>query len=213
MAVAAGTFAAASSAIAAVTDACFSARTPPQSEGPFYPVNDQLDKDTDLTQVTGGLGKAKGQMIFVTGTILDQNCRPIKGARIEIWQACESGRYNHPNDESGLPLDRNFQYWGIAHTGTDGKYIFKTIKPGSYPAGSGWIRPPHIHYKVSALGFHELTTQLYFSGDPLNDKDLILKALPSADQKKVVVPLSPAGPEFNPNSLLGDFSITLQRVV
>ena len=34
--------------------------TPPQTEGPFYPIEDQLDKNTDLTFVDGSRNRATG---------------------------------------------------------------------------------------------------------------------------------------------------------
>lgn len=128
---------------------CFLPKTPSQPEGPFYPITPQSDKDTDLTRVEGLSGSAKGQIILVQGIVSDEKCIPIRGARVEIWQACATGRYNHPGDESGLELDDHFQYWGIATTDAYGEYYFKTILPGSYPAGEGWIRPPHIHFKIA----------------------------------------------------------------
>src|SRR5438552_2220640 len=72
--------------------------TPAQTEGPFYPVKDQADKDTDLTQVSGRITKAKGDVIYVRGRVQDQACRPVAGALVEIWQACATGKYNHPSD-------------------------------------------------------------------------------------------------------------------
>ncbi len=33
----------------------------------------------------------------------------------------------------------------------------------------------------------ELITQLYFDGDPLNDKDMLLKAVPEGDRKHLLV--------------------------
>lgn len=208
----AGGLAIAPRVIADLTDGCFSPKTPKQPEGPFYPVDDQLDKDTDLTHLEGSSIKAEGKVVYITGQVIDKNCEPIRGAIVEIWQACVSGRYNHPGDDSGLALDKNFQYWGIARTDDSGKYLFKTILPGSYPAGAGWIRPPHIHYKISALGFFELITQLYFSGNPLNDQDRILMNLPASERVKVVVPLKPSGSGFDPESQTAEFSITLERV-
>ncbi len=194
-------------------DACVSPKTPKQPEGPFYPVVGQSDKDTDLTRVVGQSAAAKGAIIYVTGSILDRLCVPISGASVEIWQACATGRYNHPGDESGLELDEHFQYWGIAHSDAAGNYGFKTILPGSYPAGNNWIRPPHIHYKVAKLGFHELITQLYFEGNPHNEKDLILQGLPAADRPKVVRRLIPGSSGMEPGSQSVEFSITLDRVV
>src|SRR5262245_27758259 len=72
--------------------------TPSQTEGPFYPVEDQPDKDTDLVYVRGSKNPATGEVIFVQGIVSDSRCRPISGALVEIWQACASGRYNHPSD-------------------------------------------------------------------------------------------------------------------
>lgn len=210
LALAAGTVAATLKAGVELTDACTSPKTPKQPEGPFYPVVGQPDTDTDLTRVIGKTGVANGQLIYVSGTVMDRNCEPIPGALVEIWQACASGRYNHPGDDSGLPLDAEFQYWGITRTNDSGLYRFKTILPGSYPAGNGWIRPPHIHYKVSKLGFRELITQLYFEGDPLNDADRILSALPLSDRVKVVRQIVPDTNEVDVSRV--DFPITLESV-
>lgn len=162
--------------------------TPPQTEGPFYPINDQNDKDTDLTQVQGRNVKALGEVVLVRGAVQGNACKPIKGALVEIWQACASGRYNHPSDpNTSAPLDPNFQYWGRMVTDEKGQFSFKTIIPGAYPATSTWDRPPHIHFKVQLRGFHELTTQMYFAGHPLNSKDRIFNALSPAEQRNVAI--------------------------
>ena len=73
----------------------------------------------------------------------------------------------------------------------DGVYWIKTVKPGAYPAGSDWLRAPHIHFEVHER-FERLITQTYFPGESLNARDrllnaalrpdlLIAKPLPSAD--------------------------------
>ncbi len=163
--------------------------TPAQTEGPFYPVNEQEDTDWDLTRVKGKSGVAQGEVIWIGGVVTDQTCNPISGVLVEIWQACVSGRYDHPQDPNTAPLDPNFQYWGKAISDHQGRYLFKSILPGSYPAAPGWVRPPHIHYKVTKLGYIELTTQLYFAGDILNKKDRVLQRLSPAHQEQVVRPI------------------------
>ena len=163
--------------------------TPAQTEGPFYPVKDQDDKDWDLVSVRGRPQPAQGEVIFIQGQILDGDCRPVASALVEIWQACESGKYNHPNDTNSARLDPNFQYWGRAVTDAEGRYMFRTIKPGAYPADTHWWRPPHVHYKVHKRGYLELTTQLYFRGESYNDDDKILQRLPRSEQEKVVCPI------------------------
>jgi protocatechuate 3,4-dioxygenase, beta subunit len=186
--------------------------TPPQPEGPFYPINDQLDKDNDLTQVKGRVGTPLGQVIYVQGQVLDRSCHPVPGALVEVWQACASGKYNHPGDtENPAELDPNFQYWGRNLTDSQGRYLFKTILPGEYPADVGWIRPPHLHFKIQKKGFHELITQMYFAGNPYNSTDRILQSLSQAEQERVVVSLENPSPEFDPISKVCTFNVSLRR--
>lgn len=182
--------------------------TPKQTEGPFYPIVDQPDKDTDLTFVNGSAGKAVGEIITVEGVVMDQNCKLVKGAIVEVWQACHTGRYNHPEDPNPAPLDPNFQYWGKAVTNEAGQYQFRTILPGAYPADTDWIRPPHIHFKIHKLGYVELITQMYFAGQDLNRQDKILQRLSKNDQAKVVVPLAPS-PDGVPRAR---FDISIEKI-
>ena len=187
--------------------------TPIQPEGPFYPVDGKLGSDADLTRVKKGHPVAQGQIIYISGIIKDQQCRPIEGATVEIWQACATGRYDHPSDPNTAPLDPHFQYSGFSITNKAGEYMFKTILPGAYPAGDGWTRPPHIHFKVFRLGYIELITQMYFAGQSLNDRDLILQRLSKSSQKQVVVDFQiPKATGFEPGSLLGEFDVSLSKV-
>lgn len=170
--------------------------TPKQTLGPFYPVMSQADTDWDLTHIQGRHAGPLGKVIYVVGTVTDNNCDPVAGALVEIWQACASGRYNHPGDTSGLPLDQNFQYWGRALTDAAGQYKFKTVIPGDYPADDHWQRPPHIHYKVTKRAYRELVTQMYFEGNPLNDDDQILQGVPANERPSVVRPVEDPRPDL-----------------
>ena len=183
--------------------------TPKQPEGPFYPVVDQVDTDSDLVYLKGSNQSALGQVIIVEGKVTDQKCRPVDGVLVEIWQACESGRYNHPADSNTAALDENFQYWGKAVTDKNGFYRFRTILPGAYPADVGWIRPPHIHFKVAKKTYVELITQMYFAGQELNDQDLILKRLHSEQQQEVIVELKKVTGLDNP---VGTFNIQIEKI-
>ena len=160
--------------------------TPRQTEGPFYPIHEQADKDVDLTRIEGRSQTAKGEVIRVQGRVLDTNGRLLSDALVEIWQANTWGRYRHKRDPNTAPLDPDFQGWGVATTGSNGRYGFKTILPGAYPAGPGWIRPPHIHFKVARPGYEVLTTQMYFPDQKFNDADLILQNLSAAQQNLVI---------------------------
>ncbi len=175
----------------AVAEAC--GLTPAQTSGPFYPVSKITDESiNDLTRIQGRTKMAKGEVVYISGTVTDESCKPITGALVEFWQAAASGRYNHPSDTSGLELDPDFQNWGEFLTDGEGKFCFKTIIPGHYPADTNWTRPPHIHVKVSKRGMRELVTQMYFTPnsfegakvalvEELNRKDSILQAVHDKD--------------------------------
>ena len=185
------------------------ATTPRQSEGPFYPVREQRDTDADLARVEGHAERAAGELIEVSGRVLDEDGNPVADALVDVWQANANGRYAHERDRNPAPLDENFQGWGKLQTDAEGRYRFRTIKPGPYPVRPDWSRPPHIHFKVARRGYHELTTQMYFAGDPLNDTDLLLQSLPEPGQRMLIVDFraAPGG-----EAKQGVFDIVLRRV-
>ena len=190
--------------------------TPPQTEGPYYPPKAQtdtmLDQDNDLTRIKGQSGKATGPVVYVMGQVRDHECRPIQDAVVEIWQASQNGRYRHPGDrDNRAPLDPSFQYWGKNITDQEGRYLFKTIKPGSYQAGRNWTRPSHIHFKVSHAGFRPFITQMYFAGDGHQATDYILNDVPADQRAQVIVQLESPGADYEPNARLGRFDLTLSK--
>jgi len=155
--------------------------TPEQVEGPFHPIEEQADTDLDLTLIKGHSEAAKGDAVLVRGQVFDAEGQPLKDALVDVWQANHFGRYSHPEDPNTAPLDPNFQGWGLMTTDSDGRFGFKTIKPGAYPLSflgeDGW-RCRHIHFQVSRPGFNKLTTQMYFHGDPLIEQDLEVAKAP-----------------------------------
>ncbi len=169
-------------------------RTSAQILGPFYPLGEP-SPGGDLTRGPGRQGRAQGQIIYLGGRVLDRAGKPVRGAKLEIWQANTFGRYTHPNDDNPAPLDPNFEGFAVVHTDDAGCYNLKTIKPAAYPAGVG-MRPSHIHFEV--WGKRErLVTQMYFKGDPFQDQDRFLL---SAERPETLVmpifePLAGMDPE------------------
>jgi protocatechuate 3,4-dioxygenase beta subunit len=156
-------------------------KTPSQTAGPFYPPAPHAETDVDLTLLEGHSERAAGEVILVRGRVTDLDGRPLEGARVDIWQANNNGRYAHPRDRNSAPLDPNFQGIGITHTDADGRYGFRTIKPAPYPLsflGDSGMRARHIHFKVSHEGTGKVTTQMYFAGDPLIEGDTVMRGTP-----------------------------------
>ena len=198
--------------IAGSAKAATDAPTAPVGEGPFYPIHKQQDRDADLTRFDGSTERAKGELTLVEGVVTDGDGKPIGDALVDIWQANAAGRYHHERDPNPTPRDENFQGWAQVLTDQDGKYSFLTVKPGAYPVDNNWSRPPHIHFKVSRRGFRELTTQMFFDGEPLNDTDQLFRALSDDERKSVVADLGKATTADGEEALRCGFDIVLSRV-
>jgi protocatechuate 3,4-dioxygenase beta subunit len=182
--------------------------TPNLTAGPFYPVRKPVDRDADLTVVRGRRGKAKGQVIHVTGRVLDRGGAPHAGVRIEIWQANAAGRYTHPSDRNPAPLDPSFEGYAVQVTDREGRYHFKTIRPGGYPGEFG-TRTPHIHFDVTGKADRKVT-QMFFPGEPLNEQDGLFRNV-RGDASLLVATALPADPEHEPESLYFQWDIVLPR--
>ena len=119
--------------------------TRPDMEGPFYEPG---------APVRSSVGK--GYML--QGKVLSAgDCRPISGARIELWQTGPDGNYD--DDHRATVFSKE-----------TGAYSFESNMPRGY---SG--RRPHIHMRISAEGFERLTTQHYpQQGNTSGTFDLVL---------------------------------------
>ena len=191
--------------------AAWYAETPRQPAGPFYQPFEPMSVDNDLLLRDGKNDPADGEIIYVAGRIRDQTGKPIKGARVEIWQANAYGRYSHPRHENtNLKLDPNFLGFGHCLTGEDGAYRFRSIKPAPYPDSAAWVRPPHIHFAIFPPSGSEWTTQMYFAGEPLNENDFLRSALGSDEaRKRVTVAFRPATGAPDKDAHIGHFDIVL----
>ena len=146
------------------------ARTPSQTEGPFYPVPIPAEPSNDL--IHSAAGTAEGLPLSLTGRVLNVDRTPAYGARVEIWQADQRGIYRHPRAPNQGNEDPAFKGYGESVADRDGRYSFLTIVPVPYTG-----RPPHIHVKVRVGEQEILTTQLYLKGHPDNERDGILSRL------------------------------------
>lgn len=175
--------------------------------GPFYPGTEAFARETDLTQIEGRAERAKGQIIRVRGRVTDENCNPLVAARVEYWQACYSGRYNHPRETNTAYFDPNFKYWGMDFADENGEFSFLTVKPGSYLAEPNWVRPPHIHFRFNSNGFDDLITEMFFEGEPLNDADRLILGTEPALRPGVIVSFESANGKDQPPE--GWFNVAL----
>jgi protocatechuate 3,4-dioxygenase beta subunit len=171
--------------------------------GPFYPLTIPADTDFDLTVVAGKDGRAQGQLLYVSGRVLNTRGEPVSDAVLEIWQANSHGRYAHPGDTNKAPLDPNFQGYAKIRTGVDGTYRFKTIKPGAYED-----RTQHIHFDIKGKNTR-LITQMYFEGEARNETDGLLKRRSPASKKTLISRYGSPSGDQEKNALVALWDVVL----
>jgi len=124
--------------------------------------------------------KTLGERIRIEGRVFDGIGTVLKDILIEIWQANAAGRYAHPADRSGKPIDEHFRGWGRSCTDFDtGVYSFETIKPGPVAGRNGRPMAPHINVWVVGRGINlGLNTRMYFSDEAtLNAADPVINLI------------------------------------
>jgi protocatechuate 3,4-dioxygenase beta subunit len=126
--------------------------TPEETAGP-YPdrlgmINNPAYYRQDITE-----GKA-GLPLALTLTIVNarNDCAPISGATVEIWQCDADGNYSEYSSSAGQTFLR-----GLQKTDASGVATFRTIYPGWYQG-----RATHIHVEVFVNSSLVKTTQIAF---------------------------------------------------
>ena len=157
------------------------AKTVGTAEGPYYPTPSMRTKDidNDLVKIEQHVREAGGEVVYLTGLVVDSSSSPLSDLRVEIWQCDALGRYIHTKDRNRSSRDEGFQGFGHTITDESGRYEFRTIKPVPYTG-----RTPHIHVKV----FQDasvLTTQFYLKGHPNNLNDGLFNRMNAAQQAAV----------------------------
>ncbi|HEY2464137.1 MAG TPA: dioxygenase [Steroidobacteraceae bacterium] len=127
----------------------------------------------------------KSEEILLWGTVSSAAGQPIANARLMVWQTSSAGVYDLQEGD-GSAID----YRGTFRADAEGKYHLRTVRPLGYfipmdgPVGDlvraqrrEGCRPAHIHFLISAPGFRELVTALYFPGQYL-ETDVVFGASP-----------------------------------
>jgi len=144
--------------------------------GPFHISNPPpMEMGADLR------GDYEGELILVTGKVVDTAGKPVAGATLDIWQTAPNGLYSSQDPEQDI-----YSFHALFTTAEDGCYSFTTVRPVSYtvptdgPVGEilnatgrhPW-RPSHLHYIIKAEGYRSLVTEVFPDDDPYLDQDTV----------------------------------------
>ena len=123
---------------------------------------------------------ALGEPCWVVGRVSDTDGAPIRGARIEVWEADEDGLYDVQYTDGRMAAR--------AHLFTDGsgEYAFWALTPTPYPipadgpvgrmlaaTGRSPLRASHLHFMVRAPGYRTLVTHIFVRGDEIGWADTV----------------------------------------
>ena len=170
----------------------------PVATNESYPGEAKIMQSSKLARPAGKTEFALGQLVYLSGRVLDENCVPVAGAVVDIWQTDSRGRYRYPDKGSLVNPYPVFAGSGRAVTDNLGRYSFITIYPGSYRTfiskpepGHYVVNAPHVHFYITHDDFKPLLTKMYFEGDRRNEADPSLKKLNEELRKRISVELYP----------------------
>jgi catechol 1,2-dioxygenase len=162
--------------------------------GPFWRPAPELSNPAELVDED-----QPGERLVVTGVVRSAaaGAPPLPGARLDVWQCDAHGLYDVQVGDGSAVGHR-----GVLCTDDVGAYELRTIVPPPYEVpkdgpvgallaalGRHAFRPAHIHFKVGAPGHHELTTMVFFAGDPWLGDDAI-----GADRPELTAAIDRTGP-------------------
>jgi len=143
-------------------------------EGPYYMAGAEFKgPDGDIAAAD-----EPGTHLLISGRVIDARTgAPVPNAVLDFWQTDAAAIY----DLEGFHLR------GKVRSDEAGVYRAHTVKPAGYAIGTAEtptaefiealgrnrVRPAHIHLKVFAEGYRDLTTQIFFKDDPLLGNDAI----------------------------------------
>jgi protocatechuate 3,4-dioxygenase beta subunit len=139
--------------------------SPETTEGPYY-----VDPGLVRRDITEGLPGVPLELVL---QVVDEDCRPIAGARVDVWHCDAAGNYSgYARQGSDRDLDTLGETFlrGTQMADASGVARFQSIWPGWYRG-----RTPHVHYKVFLDATTVLTSQLFF---PDGASELVFRADP-----------------------------------
>jgi protocatechuate 3,4-dioxygenase beta subunit len=107
-----------------------------------------------------------GERLEVSGVVYSAAGRtPVAGASVYVYQTDARGYYR-PDEAMG---NRNPRLFALLRTDGQGRYSYRTIRPGSYPSSRV---PKHIHYEVTADGHGTRIFEIVFDDDPFMTQEI-----------------------------------------
>lgn len=110
-----------------------------------------------------------GEPMVIEGTVRDQAGSPAPGVIVYAYHTDTEGVYPPNEHPRGTWAYRHGRLRAWARTDSEGRYRFRTIRPGSYPSRDN---PAHVHMHVIEPGCCTYwIASIHFDDDPLLGAD------------------------------------------
>lgn len=148
--------------------------------GEHYPGRDSFVTSNKLSLPAGKSIYSEGELVYISGRVLDMKCVPVSDAIIEVWQTNPDGKYVKSTLGERLSPGPHFTGTGRATTDNLGRFNFVTTFPGPVKG-----RAPYIHVHVIHKDFPTLETEMFFGDDKRNEDDPVYGSM-SNEQRTMV---------------------------
>ncbi len=144
-----------------------------REQAPEYPLGASISNNA-----------ADGEPCLVSGSVRDAAGRPVAGAKLDVWEGGADGLYDSQKGDA-------MNLRGVFRTDSAGKFHFRCVTPSFYPVpndgpvgkmllatGRHPMRPPHLHFWITASGYRPLITHLFVKGGKYLDSDAVFGVKP-----------------------------------
>ena len=128
---------------------------------------------------------AKGEIVEITGEVIDGTGWALRDAMLESWQPDATGKF-------------------AGQLGADPavKFTLRTVKPGAVAARGGAMQAPHISLWIVARGINiGLQTRIYFE-DEDNSKDPLMARIEQQNRVQTLIAKKTAEGQYTFNVVL-----------
>lgn len=152
-----------------------------------YPGAARIAPTNNLVLPTGKALPADGQILILSGRVLDSQCAPVAEAVVELWQASPYGRWLLADSADLASVKPVFAGAGRTYTSLDGSYSFITL----FPAPTAAISAPTVNIRIQARGLPEYRSMLFFDGDERNIRDTALAKINPDARRTISIHVQP----------------------
>jgi protocatechuate 3,4-dioxygenase beta subunit len=171
-----------------------------------YPGFQRIPTTNNLIRPEGKPDEAPGQRVILVGKVLDNQCNPLPGVTVELWQPDPYSKLVIPSKGDMATPQAMFAGGGRTYTQIDGTFSFTTLFPGTLYVCElrnregkclKWLeRAPFFNIRITGKPVAgPFLVGLFFENDRRNPTDPVYKKLSPENQQRITQRVLPGEPD------------------